>query len=223
AHTFMAAVTPPFSGSAMSCTSGQRSRSHCTVSSREPSSTTTTSKSRKRWRASDGSTTSSSSRPLYVGIATVTAGTSAPACLGNDGPMEAGKVPPGGRLSRARAASSESASQAGLEPPEDRRAGSGLVDVVVVSAGMAQVTLDCVRDLDDPLVAKIIVVDNAFDARAGASRGALASQVTVLPLGHPHGFAAANNRGLEVGDAPYVLLLNSDILVVAGAIERLLE
>ncbi len=142
--------------------------------------------------------------------------------------MEAGKVPPGGRLSPASGASADPCANADnaqhpdCERTDDRPAGDAVVDVVIVSADMAQMTLDCVQDLQDPLVARIIVVDNAFDSRAGESRGALSRQATVVPLGRPHGFAAANNRGLEVGDAPYVLLLNSDILVVSGAIERLL-
>jgi GT2 family glycosyltransferase len=44
-----------------------------------------------------------------------------------------------------------------------------------------------------------------------------------VSLDAPHGFAAANNRGLAVGEAPYVLLLNSDILVTPGAIEALVR
>ncbi|HEV7162431.1 MAG TPA: glycosyltransferase, partial [Solirubrobacteraceae bacterium] len=95
------------------------------------------------------------------------------------------------------------------------------VDVVIVSADMADMTLDCVRELAGPPVAQTIVVDNAFDPQAGSDRDELARSTTVVALDERHGFAAANNRGLAHGSAPYVLLLNSDILVQEGAVELL--
>jgi GT2 family glycosyltransferase len=97
------------------------------------------------------------------------------------------------------------------------------VDVVIVSADMDAMTIACVSELERCAVERIVVVDNAFDAAAGAGREELAARATVVALDSPHGFAAANNRGVERGQAPYVLLLNSDILVVEGAIERLLQ
>ncbi|MGO9248332.1 MAG: glycosyltransferase family 2 protein, partial [Solirubrobacteraceae bacterium] len=69
----------------------------------------------------------------------------------------------------------------------------GIVDVVIVSADMGEMTLACVEELDDPVVAQIVVVDNAFDARAGQQREALEEHTTIVPLDAPHGFAAANN------------------------------
>jgi GT2 family glycosyltransferase len=133
------------------------------------------------------------------------------------------------------------------------------VDVVIVSADMAEMTLECVSELDDPAVASVVVVDNAFgdpdpdadpdadaEADAGTPRGdgrqarggegehppggederaraRIAGRATIVPLDRPHGFAAANNRGLALGGAPYALLLNSDVLVEPGAIEGLLR
>jgi GT2 family glycosyltransferase len=111
-------------------------------------------------------------------------------------------------------------------PTGDRRdtagAGEALVDVVIVSADMGEMTLGCVAELQDPLLAQVIVVDNAFDPGAGAGREELARHATVVRLDAPTGFAAANNRGVEVGRAPYVLLVNSDILVLDNAIGTLL-
>jgi GT2 family glycosyltransferase len=106
---------------------------------------------------------------------------------------------------------------------EDATGAEASVDVVIVSADMGEMTLDCISALDDPRLARVVVVDNAFDEQSGGSREALRSRASVVALERPHGFAAANNRGVAIGDAPYVLLLNSDILVVAGAIEVLLE
>ncbi|MHB8243037.1 MAG: glycosyltransferase family 2 protein [Solirubrobacteraceae bacterium] len=109
--------------------------------------------------------------------------------------------------------------------PDGPSAGAqALVDVVIVSADMADMTLACVTELEgSAAVAQVIVVDNAFDPRAGAARDDLAGRTTFVSLDSPHGFAAANNRGVAVGQAPYVLLLNSDILVVPGAVELLVR
>jgi GT2 family glycosyltransferase len=97
----------------------------------------------------------------------------------------------------------------------------GRIDVVVVSADMGGMTWACVSGLNDPRIATIAVVDNAFGESPGERRESLATRATVVALDRPHGFAAANNRGLEVGNAPYVLLLNSDILVTEGAVDAL--
>ncbi len=95
--------------------------------------------------------------------------------------------------------------------------------MVIVSADMGEMTLACVAGLEDPRVASVAVVDNAFGDGGGSRREALARQTTVVALERRHGFAAANNRGLTAGRAEFVLLLNSDILVVHGAIDALLN
>jgi GT2 family glycosyltransferase len=98
-----------------------------------------------------------------------------------------------------------------------------VVDVVIVSADMADMTLACVQLLEQPLVSKVVVVDNAFDGGAADGREAIAELASIVPLERRQGFAAANNRGVAAGDAPYVLLLNSDILVMPDAIDVLLR
>lgn len=96
------------------------------------------------------------------------------------------------------------------------------VDVVIVSADMAEMTLACVAELHSPAVASVVVVDNAFGGEQAGERAELARRATIAQLDRPSGFATANNRGVALGKAPYVLLLNSDVLVVEGAIEGLL-
>ncbi len=100
---------------------------------------------------------------------------------------------------------------------------AGIVDVVIVSADMGEMTLACVEELDDPVIAQIVVVDNAFDAHAGELRELLKERTTAVSLEGPRGFAAANNRGVAAGEAPYVLLLNSDILSTPGAVRALVQ
>ena len=96
------------------------------------------------------------------------------------------------------------------------------MDVVIVSADMAEMTLACVSRLDDASIARIIVVDNASGVSAADVPARFADGVTVVTLDRQHGFAAADNRALASGDAPFVLLLNSDILTPPGAIATLL-
>jgi N-acetylglucosaminyl-diphospho-decaprenol L-rhamnosyltransferase len=88
---------------------------------------------------------------------------------------------------------------------------------------MASMTLACVTELESPIIASVVVVDNAYDGEHDDERAELARRATIAPLDRPHGFAAANNRGVALGRAPYVLLLNSDVLVVEGAIESLVS
>jgi N-acetylglucosaminyl-diphospho-decaprenol L-rhamnosyltransferase len=108
---------------------------------------------------------------------------------------------------------------AGAEPAARRAA----VDVVAVSADMAEMTLACISALPEAGAVNTVVVDNGFDDAAGAERQAIAARASVVRLGSPHGFAAANNRGVAVGEAPFVLFLNSDVLAVSGAVEALLD
>lgn len=68
---------------------------------------------------------------------------------------------------------------------------------------------------------EILVVDNgSTDDSAGAARRW--PNVTVLELGANLGFARANNAGIRAGSGTNILLLNSDTIVPAGAIDRLI-
>ena len=67
----------------------------------------------------------------------------------------------------------------------------------------------------------IVVVDNASgDGSAAAARRW--PDVTVLEVGSNIGFAAASNAGMRATTGTNLLLLNSDTIVPAGALDRLL-
>jgi GT2 family glycosyltransferase len=70
---------------------------------------------------------------------------------------------------------------------------------------------------------RVLVVDNASTDGTAEAIGRVWPHVEVIALDHNRGFAAANNVGLRAATAPLVLLLNSDTLVPAGAIEVLVE
>jgi len=87
---------------------------------------------------------------------------------------------------------------------------TAVLDVVVVAYGSRDVIGDCVdaaRGL--PGVREVVVVDHGSDdaGAVAASRGA-----TVLRDETNPGFGAGQNRGVGVGSAPYVLLLNPDAM-----------
>jgi GT2 family glycosyltransferase len=99
------------------------------------------------------------------------------------------------------------------------------IDVIIVTADTREMTSRCVEALvDEPLVASIVVVDNAStDGTAEALSARFGERVVVVELDRPHGFAAANNRGAARGSADHILYLNSDIVVTEGAVQTLLE
>jgi hypothetical protein len=81
----------------------------------------------------------------------------------------------------------------------------------------------CLQSLHDTPPARrheIIVVDNASsDGSVAAARRW--PQVRVIETGANVGFAAGNNVGIRASSGEYLLLLNSDTVVPAGAVDAL--
>jgi GT2 family glycosyltransferase len=86
------------------------------------------------------------------------------------------------------------------------------------------VTRDCLRTVYEQTTSvpfEVIVVDNASqDGSVEMVRSAF-PQAILLANPTNRGFAAANNQGMEVAQGRYVLLLNSDTLVLDGAIDKM--
>jgi hypothetical protein len=113
---------------------------------------------------------------------------------------------------------------AGAKPP-----GSGsspALDVIVVNRNTRDDLLACLESLHAHPPARpcrVLVVDNASeDGSAQAVRDRF-SDVDVIALDRNVGFGAANNLGIRASGSPLVLLLNSDTVVGAGAIDALIE
>jgi N-acetylglucosaminyl-diphospho-decaprenol L-rhamnosyltransferase len=94
--------------------------------------------------------------------------------------------------------------------------------IVIVSFNARADLLACLASLATrPLSIshEIVVVDNAStDGSLEAARGA---GVRVIALDRNVGFAAANNAGIRGSSSELILLLNSDTVVPAGAIDAL--
>ena len=100
------------------------------------------------------------------------------------------------------------------------------LDIVIVNYNTRADLAACLRSLTSappsrPLT--ITVVDNgSSDGSADAARAEFKS-VQIIEMGRNAGFAAANNAGIQATSSPLVLLLNSDTLVPAGAIDALCD
>jgi len=98
--------------------------------------------------------------------------------------------------------------------------------VLVVSYETRELTLDCLRSLfettrDAP--PEVVVVDNGSRDGSADAIARHFPQVTLLRLEENVGFARANNLAAERAGTPYLLLLNPDTVVRAGAVRALLD
>lgn len=98
------------------------------------------------------------------------------------------------------------------------------LSVIVVSFNTCQLTLDCIESVyeatKDRLEVEVIVVDNASNDGSAEAIASAYPSCDVIRNERNIGFAAANNQAFRVATAPFVLLLNSDTLVLRGALER---
>lgn len=99
--------------------------------------------------------------------------------------------------------------------------GEPLVDVVIPTYNNRGGLLECLARLDDPVLAERIVVDDvSSDGTADAVREAF-PDVRVVEIPEHHGVSHAINFGVSHGSAPYVLLLNDDVLSAEGRVSEL--
>jgi GT2 family glycosyltransferase len=99
------------------------------------------------------------------------------------------------------------------------------LSIVIVSFNARAHLVACLESLGAAPPARsheIVVVDNASaDGSVAAAREF--QSVRVIETGRNAGFAAANNAGIRASSGELVLLLNSDTIVPAGAIDRLVD
>jgi hypothetical protein len=100
------------------------------------------------------------------------------------------------------------------------------VTIVIVSFNTKAELEACLASLaaHPPLTAHdIIVVDNASSDGTSEAMAADWPGVRLIEMGRNAGFAAANNAGIRGASSEFVLLLNSDTLVPAGAVDTLVR
>ena len=97
--------------------------------------------------------------------------------------------------------------------------------VIVVNWNTRAMTLECLASLQactHHVPFETIVVDNGSLDGSAAAIAAAFPQVTLLAEPVNHGFGRANNIAALQARGRYLLLLNSDTLVLDGAVDRLL-
>lgn len=96
------------------------------------------------------------------------------------------------------------------------------VSVIIVNWNTSSLLQDCLTSLFEQtrdIVFETIVVDNGSEDDSVAMVRRMFPQVALLENKQNRGFAAANNQGIRLARGRYVLLLNSDTVILDGAIQ----
>jgi GT2 family glycosyltransferase len=98
------------------------------------------------------------------------------------------------------------------------------VSTVIVNWNTCGILRDCLASLyanTANITFKVIVVDNASSDGSVDMIKSEFPQVELIVNAENRGFAAANNQAIAVGKGRYVLLLNSDTVVLDGALDKI--
>jgi GT2 family glycosyltransferase len=97
------------------------------------------------------------------------------------------------------------------------------VSVIIVNWNTKDILRDCLESVYEQagdVDYEVIVVDNASTDGSVEMVRSDFEQVVLIENAENRGFAAANNQGMAVAKGRYVLLLNSDTVVLDGAIAK---
>lgn len=119
----------------------------------------------------------------------------------------------------------EAARARGVASISSAKGASTVVDVsvVVVNWNTRDILRDCLRSIErdaGDVVVETIVVDNASHDGSADMVAAEFPRVRLIRNADNVGFAAGNNQGMELATGRFLLLLNSDTVVLDRAIER---
>ncbi|MBE8232877.1 MAG: glycosyltransferase family 2 protein [Endozoicomonadaceae bacterium] len=110
--------------------------------------------------------------------------------------------------------------------------GEVLLAIVIINYKTPQLVIDCLNSLISEIKdidAKVIVVDNHSGddscqlIQAWIDKSSISAKVILIPSKTNSGFSGGNNLGIKHVEAGNYLLLNSDTVVRAGAIQQLLD
>lgn len=100
------------------------------------------------------------------------------------------------------------------------------LSIVIVNWNTCQILADCLDSIEataKSLAFEVIVVDNGSTDGSQAMLGARFPHVRLIQNQDNVGFARANNQAVAVSNGRYVLLLNSDALLLAQAIQAMFD
>lgn len=97
------------------------------------------------------------------------------------------------------------------------------VSVIIVNWNTKDILRDCLKSVYEQTKGnsfEVIVIDNASTDGSVKMIKSNFSQVFIIENTENRGFAAANNQGMKISKGRYVLLLNSDTIVLDRAIAK---
>jgi GT2 family glycosyltransferase len=100
------------------------------------------------------------------------------------------------------------------------------VTIVIVGWNTRQLTYDCLKSVYDEtrgIHFEVIYVDNASEDESVEMVMREFPQVQVIKNQENEGFVKANNRAIQISKGRYVLLLNSDTIVLDNAIAKMVD
>jgi len=103
-----------------------------------------------------------------------------------------------------------------------------VLSIIIVSYNTCDITLDCIKSifLDKGLKNipfEIIVVDNNSQDNSVKELKKFGSKITLIANKENTGFGKANNQGVKIAKGNYILLLNSDTIILHSAISQSLD
>jgi hypothetical protein len=97
------------------------------------------------------------------------------------------------------------------------------VSIIIVNRNTRDILRDCLSSVfkqTQGIEFEVIVIDNGSSDRSIEMVEAEFPQVIVIANAENRGFAAANNQGIAVAKGRYVLLLNSDTIILDDVIKK---
>ena len=97
------------------------------------------------------------------------------------------------------------------------------LSIILVNYKSTQLVLDCIESIHQQTKQysfEIILVDNDSKDDCEAIVLAKYPDTVFLSMGYNSGFARANNAGIEISRGKFVLILNTDTIILDGAIDK---
>lgn len=98
------------------------------------------------------------------------------------------------------------------------------LSIIIVNYNTREILRRCLRSIrgrDHGVAIQVVVVDNASRDNSTAMVRKEFPEITLLVNEQNLGFSAGNNRGIPYCSGEFILLLNSDTLVLPGTLERM--
>lgn len=99
------------------------------------------------------------------------------------------------------------------------------LSIIFVNYKSADLIIDCIQSIktSTSLNYEIIVVDNASNDNSQQIITDKFSEIKWIQMQYNSGFARANNQGIKIATGEYILLLNSDTIILDNALDKMYE